>query len=61
MKSEVTVRFKGEDMTCMLYIDPITQEGRPAKRYAAAIRQGISDAKLPADYVQQYLEKYLVG
>lgn len=61
VKSEVTVRFKGEDMTCMLYIDPITQEGRPAKRYAAAIRQGISDAKLPADYVQQYLEKYLVG
>ncbi|MBI3884114.1 MAG: gamma-glutamylcyclotransferase [Opitutae bacterium] len=60
VKSEVTVRFKGEDMSCMLYVDPIAQEGRPKKRYAAAIRKGIKDAKLPADYVKKYLEKYLV-
>lgn len=59
VKSEVTVRFKGDDMSCMLYVDPNTEEGRPKKRYAAEIRKGIKDAKLPADYVKRYLEKFL--
>lgn len=59
VKSEVTARFKGEDMSCMLYVDPNTEEGRPKKRYAAEIRKGIKDAKLPADYVKRYLEKFL--
>ncbi len=58
-KSEVAVRFKGEDMSCMLYVDPNTEEGRPKKRYAAEIRKGIKDAKLPADYVKRYMEKFL--
>ena len=45
------------DLRCLVYLDPLEQEGEPEEEYAGRIRNGIRDAKLPPMYVDRYLEK----
>ena len=40
---------------CLVYVDPITEEGTPDEGYASTINKGIVDCNLPEDYVKKYL------
>ncbi len=46
---------------CLVYIDPIVDEGEPRGEYVSRINHGIEDAKLPSDYVQNSIRKYVPG
>lgn len=42
-------------LRCLVYVDPIREEGSPKEEYVARIGNGIRDARLPALYVERYL------
>jgi gamma-glutamylcyclotransferase (GGCT)/AIG2-like uncharacterized protein YtfP len=58
-KELITVFLEGLDLSCMVYIDPITEEGQPKLEYITRINNGILDAGLPNDYVIHYLRPYV--
>jgi hypothetical protein len=51
--------LEGLDLSCLVYIDPITEEGQPKLEYITRINNGILDAGLPNDYVTRYLRPYI--
>lgn len=46
-------------LTCIVYVDPIEEEGSPKAEYIVRINKGIEDAKLPCDYVQNSIRKFV--
>lgn len=46
-------------LACLVYIDPIEDEGKPKDEYIKRINNGIKDAELPPDYVQNYIRKFV--
>jgi len=42
-------------LRCLVYVDPVRQEGPPHEEYVIRIRNGIRDAALPTQYVERYL------
>ena len=42
-------------LRCLVYVDPLQQEGPPKEEYVKRIRNGIHDARLPSMYVERYL------
>jgi len=58
-KEYLSVLLNGENQNCLVYIDPITQEGAPKPEYIKRINQGLSDAQLPEDYINKYIRKYI--
>jgi gamma-glutamylcyclotransferase (GGCT)/AIG2-like uncharacterized protein YtfP len=55
----IPVFLEGRDLSCLVYIDPITEEGQPKLEYITRINNGILDAGLPNDYVTRYLRPYI--
>jgi len=51
----------GSYTNCLVYIDPIVDEGEPGGAYIIRINLGIEDAKLPSEYVQNSIRKYVPG
>jgi ABC-type Mn2+/Zn2+ transport system ATPase subunit/gamma-glutamylcyclotransferase (GGCT)/AIG2-like uncharacterized protein YtfP len=45
----------------LTYVDPIAEEGVAAPEYVARINTGVTDAKLPAEYVNEYVRKYIAA
>jgi len=43
------------ELNCLVYVDPVIEEGTPKGEYIARINQGIQDAGLPTEYVERYL------
>lgn len=56
-----TIRVVSIDQTveCLVYIDPITDEGNPKAEYVERINKGISDTNLPADYVHTHIRRFI--
>lgn len=44
---------------CLVYVDPVEEEGVPWPEYVGRLRRGIADARLPAGYVERYLRRFL--
>ena len=42
---------------CLVYVDPITEEGTPDEGYASTINEGIKDSNLPQEYVEKYIRE----
>jgi adenine-specific DNA-methyltransferase len=53
------IEFDGKQKNCLVYIDPVTQEGEPSQQYAAKIKQGVSDAQLSLEYVKKYMRAFI--
>jgi gamma-glutamylcyclotransferase (GGCT)/AIG2-like uncharacterized protein YtfP len=45
--------------SCLVYIDPIEEEGKPKEEYINRIKIGVEDAELHQKYVERYIIKYL--
>ena len=58
-KELLTVEVDGLPKNCLTYIDPVEKEGLPKAEYINRINLGIQDAKLPSDYVKNYIRRFI--
>lgn len=58
-KEMLMIEMSGEKKECLVYVDPVQKEGSPKKEYIDRINKGISDAKLPPEYVDRYIRKFI--
>jgi gamma-glutamylcyclotransferase (GGCT)/AIG2-like uncharacterized protein YtfP len=58
-KEILPVNVDGRILDCMVYIDPVVEEGKPCEEYIDRINRGIIDAGLPDDYVKHYLRPFV--
>ena len=58
-KENLPVLIGNESLDCLVYVDPVEEEGRPKAEYIARINKGIRDAKLPLEYVERCIRKYV--
>ncbi len=58
-KEMLKIDIGGVFKECLVYIDPVQKEGKPKKEYIERINKGISDSKLPSEYVDRYIRKYI--
>lgn len=58
-KENLRVVMGNESHECLVYIDPVDQEGIPKAEYITRINRGIHDARLPIEYVERYIRKYV--
>lgn len=58
-KQQVTVQREGIEISCMTYIDPVSDEGTPRTEYIGRINRGIADAGLSPGYVNRYLRGFI--
>jgi gamma-glutamylcyclotransferase (GGCT)/AIG2-like uncharacterized protein YtfP len=61
LKKMMMVESGGCDWECLVYVDPVEQEGEPKEEYIEKINKGISDARLPAQYVERYVRRFIPG
>lgn len=61
LKETLPIKTADGEQACMVYVDPVTEEGRPSTTYAQCILTGIRDANLPVEYVERYLQRFLSG
>ena len=55
----ILVTVDGRNLNCLVYIDPIIEEGQPKVEYVSRINNGILDAEFPDDYVARYLRPFI--
>jgi gamma-glutamylcyclotransferase len=58
-KCDCKVRLADREVDCLVYIDPVTSEGRPSAAYITRINYGLRDAKLPEGYVAQTIRRFV--
>jgi gamma-glutamylcyclotransferase (GGCT)/AIG2-like uncharacterized protein YtfP len=58
-KEMLDVVIDESTQTCLVYIDPIEDEGLPKTEYIVRINNGIEDARLPWSYVQKTIRKFV--
>ena len=58
-KRECQVLLADREVSCLVYIDPVTTEGWPDLEYSAQINYGLRDANLPEDYVEQTIRRFV--
>jgi gamma-glutamylcyclotransferase (GGCT)/AIG2-like uncharacterized protein YtfP len=58
-KEMIIVEVEGIDLICLVYIDRVSEEGKPKKEYITRINNGIGDAGFPAEYVIRYLRPFI--
>jgi gamma-glutamylcyclotransferase (GGCT)/AIG2-like uncharacterized protein YtfP len=58
-KDMIAVDVNGQELDCLVYIDPVALAGEPKEEYIARINSGIRDAELPDAYVAQYLRPFV--
>jgi gamma-glutamylcyclotransferase (GGCT)/AIG2-like uncharacterized protein YtfP len=60
-KEMIRVESEGQCRECIVYVDPVEQEGRPNREYVERVEKGISDSNLPPQYVDGYVRKFISG
>ena len=58
-KDMIAVDVNGQELDCLVYIDPVVEVGEPKEEYIARINSGIRDADFPEAYVSQYLRPFV--
>lgn len=58
-KEMITIEVDVRYLNCLVYIDHITDEGKPKEEYIARINNGIGDAGFPTEYVTLYLRPFV--
>lgn len=58
-KEMLMIEMRGEKKECLVYVDPVQKEGKPKQEYIDRINKGISDARLPSEYVDRYIRKFI--
>jgi len=60
-KDMLDIEIGDQTRKCLVYVDPLEGEGRPQQEYMERINKGISDAKLPSEYVDRYIRRFIPG
>lgn len=60
-KEILKIEIAGESRECLVYVDPVEEEGKPKREYIDRINKGIYDSRLPSDYVNHYIRKFIPG
>jgi gamma-glutamylcyclotransferase (GGCT)/AIG2-like uncharacterized protein YtfP len=58
-KEMLTIEIGGENKECLVYVDPVVEEGEPKQEYIDRINKGISDSTLPPEYIDRYIRKFI--
>jgi len=58
-KRECKVMLGEREVSCLVYIDPVTSEGVPDAAYIARINYGLRDARLPGGYVERVVRRFV--
>ena len=58
-KEVVQVILDGHSALCLVYVDPVEEEGVAWPEYVVRINRGISDAALASGYVARYMTKFI--
>ena len=58
-KETILVEAAGQEVKCLVYIDPIEDEGKPKPEYIDRINKGIIDAELPEEYVIRNIREFI--
>lgn len=58
-KEVMRVEFEGQSRECLVYVDPVEDEGKPKQEYIERINKGISDSKMPQEYIDRYVRKFV--
>ena len=59
VKRILNVLQAGQGMECLVYIDPVTDEGVPHDEYIHRINEGLKDSDLSKAYVSKYIRKFI--
>ena len=54
-RTTLPIIVDGVSYDCLVYVDPIVEEGLPKKEYIDRINSGITDSKFPDQYVEKYI------
>jgi gamma-glutamylcyclotransferase len=58
-KEMMTVSVEGSELSCLVYVDYVMEEGEPKEEYIGRINNGIRDALFPEYYVERYLRPFI--
>jgi gamma-glutamylcyclotransferase (GGCT)/AIG2-like uncharacterized protein YtfP len=58
-KETLAVDVDGRGLNCLVYIDPVTEEGQPREEYITRINNGIRDAGFPDEYITRSLRPFV--
>jgi gamma-glutamylcyclotransferase (GGCT)/AIG2-like uncharacterized protein YtfP len=58
-KDYLPVELGGMTMECLVYVDPVQEEGLPSEEYILRINQGIRDSGIPESYVDRYIRPFV--
>ena len=58
-KEIVPVVLDGRSTPCMVYVDPVEEEGVAWPEYVVRLNRGISDAALSPGYVARYVTRFI--
>lgn len=58
-KEMMNIEIDNHVLYCLVYIDPVTNEGKPKQEYIDRINKGISDSNLPSAYVEEYIRRFV--
>jgi len=59
-KEMMMIEIDGQSWECLVYVDPVEEEGNPNEEYIERIKKGISDSKLPSEYIDRYVRKFIL-
>ncbi|MGZ3606205.1 MAG: gamma-glutamylcyclotransferase family protein [Thermodesulfobacteriota bacterium] len=58
-KEMLKIEMGNESKECLVYVDPVEEEGKPKEEYIERINKGISDSRLPPEYIDRYIRKFI--
>jgi gamma-glutamylcyclotransferase len=61
LKETIDIETERGAIRCLVYVDPVSEEGMPEREYVEWMKHGIHDAKLPSFYVDTYLWQMAVN
>ena len=58
-KEMLKIEMGNESKECLVYVDPVEEEGKPKEEYVGRINKGIFDSRLPPEYIDRYIRKFI--
>jgi len=54
-RTTLPIVVDGVSCDCLVYVDPVKQEGPPKDEYVNRINLGLADSEFPTEYVEKYI------
>ena len=60
-KEMLKIEMGNESKECLVYVDPVEEEGKPKEEYVGRINKDIFDSRLPPEYLDRYIRKFITA